>query len=91
MTMMEMMMMVERVVMVNQPTQWSQLGSPIIFISSLTPCCFSSTILFRTRGTVKAKENTVQMGVRKSWMTWKMSGSPPPTRGTKVIGRSAIS
>ena len=42
-------------VMTNQPTQWSQLGRPIIFINSFTPCCFSSTILFSTRGTVKAK------------------------------------
>ena len=28
---------------------------------------------FNTRGTVKAKENTVQSGVRKSWIAWNMS------------------
>ena len=68
MTMMEMVMREVRVVMENQPTQWSQLGRPIIFISSFTPCCFSSTILFSTRGTVKAKEKTVHIGVRNSWI-----------------------
>ena len=78
MTMMEMVMREVRVVMENQPTQWSQLGRPIIFISSFTPCCFSSTILFSTRGTVKAKEKTVQMGVRMSWINWNASKLPPP-------------
>ena len=28
---------------------------------------------FNTRGTVKAKEKTVQSGVRKSWIAWNMS------------------
>ena len=30
---------------------------------------------FKTSGTVKAKEKIVQMGVRNSCMTWKMSRS----------------
>ena len=30
-------------------------------------------VTFSTRGTVKAKEKTVQSGVRKSWIAWNMS------------------
>ena len=45
MTMTEMVMIDIRRVMENQPIQWSQLGRPIIFVSSFTPACFSSTIL----------------------------------------------
>ena len=30
-------------------------------------------LTFNTRGTVKAKEKTVQSGVRKSWIAWNAS------------------
>lgn len=45
MVMTEIVMIEMRMVMENQPIQCSQLGNPIILVSSFTPACFSSTIL----------------------------------------------